>query len=69
MTGSFDKMEGDWVEWSGGECPVPYNTTVFVKTRSGLGLDALNDFESCFDWDWLGQYHPMDIVAYRVVKP
>lgn len=64
-----DTQTSEWIEWKGGECPVPLDATVFVKTRSGGVLDPLNDFASCFDWDWLGADHPMDIVAYRVVKP
>ena len=56
----------DWIEWSGGECPVPPYTRVEVRFRNG----ALNSVSSAKDWTWKwpagrGAY---DIVGYRVIS-
>ena len=49
----------EWVEWKGGECPVPFGTLVEVKTRGGG--DVMVDVAGAFDWSI--------VVAYRVVAP
>lgn len=57
--------EGEgWVEWSGGECPVP-NTVVWAQLRIGecLPLDTANSLRWSHDW---GQ---RDIIRYRVHQP
>lgn len=66
---SVDEMEkpdesGDgWIEWNGGECPVPPNTKVEIQYPD-------NDVDSCIasavDWNHYGMGG--DITAYRVVK-
>ena len=46
----------DWVEWKGGECPVPKGTLVEVRTLSG---DVGVDVAQAFSWS--------AVAAYRVV--
>lgn len=61
----------DWIEWHGGECPVPPETMVLVRYRSRgqthEPCDAAHfSLGDCW-WkheSWDGSY---DIVAYRVV--
>ena len=54
----------DWIDWKGGECPVPSETLGEVKTRGGGGRVVAGTVR----WDHTD--HPGDIVgAYRVVQP
>ena len=50
----------DWIEWKGGECPVPGEALVEIKVRGGEGLRVVN-VAGAFDWSIA--------VAYRVVAP
>ena len=63
-----------WIEWGGGECPVPYGTMVDVKYRDGLikkGLQALivNSGRSASRLFWAKDNIPTDIIAYRLHQP
>ena len=55
-----------WIEWGGGECPVPANALVEVRYKSGGEGPASR--AAAYDWS-----HNMEdcypIGAYRVVKP
>lgn len=65
----------DWIEWVGGECPVPKGTPVMIRLRDGsehgplpalhlnTGLDV--DASSMF---WRNDGDMVDIIAYRIVK-
>ena len=57
------KIDGPWIKWHGGECPVPLYTRVEVKCRNGtvLGTGRAGDFE----WDHIGSRG--DIIEYRTV--
>lgn len=52
-----------WIEWRGGECPVPENTRVEYRLRSGLVSDCLSGHLL-----WGHEYGPIDIIAYRLIK-
>lgn len=52
---------GDWIEWEGGENPVP-SQNVEVRTRSGQTFTANSD---TFVWHVYGLH--FDIIAYRVI--
>lgn len=54
-----------WIEWKGGECPVPDGTLVDLKYRNGEEEYEL----STKDIDWLHDQHPYDAVAYRPHQP
>jgi len=62
--------EGEWIAWSGGECPVPAGTQTEVRWRHGTISDVRAE---CVDWQHGPHYGatcdlcPSDIVAYRVV--
>lgn len=59
-------MEGEenWIEWSGGPCPVPLNTKVEVKYRNGLsGVYRASQLGIC----WRNDDNPYDVVAYQVL--
>lgn len=54
-----------WIEWSGGECPVEFDTAVEYTMRNG---------RSCQPWRagrllWNHENASWDIVRYRVVSP
>lgn len=53
----------DWIEWNGGECPVPGDTRVDVRLRGGVEYCGYTARE----WDWSG-ICGVQIVAYRIAK-
>lgn len=56
----------EWIEWAGGECPVPPNTLVEVKLRSGYTtVEKANRLR----WYYTSPVHdPLcDITTYRVL--
>ena len=53
----------EWIEWSGGECPVPPHTMVEVRYQDGSTDHWLSH---TVNWDQEGT--SADIVAYRVVE-
>ncbi len=56
-----------WIEWKGGECPIPAAIPVEVKFRKG----STNRKECAGDWGWLiddDEPRPYDIIAYRVIQ-
>ena len=59
-----------WIEWKGGECPVPVNTAGTVKLRDGTVYERKDITD--FNWgraDWCLKPH-REIVAYRLsVQP
>lgn len=58
----------DWIEWAGGECPVPGDTVVDVRLTRGeySGLKASDISEG----RWAGTFlQNGNIIAYRIVKP
>lgn len=60
----------DWINWNGGECPVPEGTLVDVKHRDGheyCGVPAGMPVRA-ETWTHSDDEHPGDIVAYRVSK-
>lgn len=71
-------FDNEWIEWAGGECPVPAETLVETRHRSGLEITRDNDPNL---WP-AGRWHAslwthgddlfppddIDITAYRVVR-
>lgn len=53
----------DWIEWKGGECPVPEDTAVAVHLR----LDGWKWGEPYY-WSWAHCGGSKDIVSYRVIN-
>lgn len=72
-----DILAGEWIEWSGGKCPVDRGTLVDVKTRDGAygtflfaGSDLyLPESEGgAIAEDWSHDGSGGDIVSYRLVS-
>ena len=57
------KIYGPWVKWHGGECPVPDDTRVEVKCRSGKVLEPL----LAYRYSWSHIDSNSDIVEYHTV--
>jgi len=61
------EKEGDgWIEWGGGECPVPDNTRVQVKFLDGYAPVVAEP--QYLRWQTLGLGVAGDIIAYRVIE-
>jgi hypothetical protein len=67
------QSENEWIEWAGGECPVPVGSTVQYRTRAGFesGVVVVPEWyarSSVWAHD-PPHYDPdTDIIAYRVVS-
>lgn len=61
-----DELGDGWIQWNGGECPVPARTRVDIRFRRG-GNES-NRIAEALEWEHgkLGWW--WDIVAYRIVK-
>ena len=60
---STKKIYGPWIKWDGGECPVPDDTRVEVKCRSGKVLEPL----LAYRYSWSHIDSNSDIVEYHTV--
>ncbi|MBD8260514.1 hypothetical protein [Pantoea agglomerans] len=63
-----ERGEGEWIEWGGGECPVPDCTIVEVRFRSGRQRRGAKAEE----YIWTNGYGELsetgaDIIAYRII--
>ena len=56
----------DWIEWNGGECPVPGDTLVEVKFRNSNRTYKASPAK---EWDWVIDHCAGDIIADRVIEP
>jgi len=57
--------ERPWIDWHGGECPVPAGTRVEVRFRD----EATGEYEAAgLDWRWVHYRTPADIIAYRILS-
>lgn len=57
-----------WIEWGGGECPVPGDTEVLIKCKS----EGAWDFRSKQRADgvsWTHDDSALDVIAYRLHQP
>ena len=57
------KIYGPWIKWHGGECPVPPNTRVVVKCRSGKVLEP----RLAYRYRWKHIDSNGDIVEYCTI--
>lgn len=64
---SQQPVEGGWIDWFGGECPVDDFTEVEYRTSQGS-----EEIQPAYNlrWTWNGGNTPRggDIIAYRVVE-
>ena len=56
------KIYGPWIKWDGGECPVPPETMVKIKLRSGHVTGPV----FAVNCEWKRHNHHTDIVEYCV---
>lgn len=56
----------DWIEWHGGECPVPAGTLVHLRFRSGRETAYVQD---AANWQWEHWGGRGEIIAYRLDRP
>lgn len=56
-----------WIEWNGGECPVPDEALVNVRSKNGLMNSYYQFLADDIDWSH-GDCEGYDIIAYRVVQ-
>lgn len=55
-----------WIDWAGGDCPVPFRTPVEVRHRNGGELEARAGRGAAKSWSHQG--FSGDIVAYRICE-
>lgn len=60
------KNEG-WIEWSGGECPVPGDTEVLIKCKSEGAWDYRHK-QRADEVSWTHDDSMLDVIAYRLHK-
>lgn len=66
-------IEGEWITWNGGKCPVPKGTKVDVKYRDdyvqeNVSAGVQGPCNERWAIDWNHEDGTGDIIAYRVVK-
>lgn len=72
MTMAQASLSEDWIEWTGGECPVAPEALILINVRdepfmSRAMLDAEAPVRAAgLDWQHIGTGE--DIIAYRVVS-
>lgn len=59
--------EPDWIDWHGGECPVPAETQVEVRFRRGNVLSADAEYWGPPGCNWTHHDNEADIVAFRIL--
>lgn len=63
--GWADEADADgWIEWDGGECPVPEDTVIDVRLRNGEELLL----QAALWCDWDHDDSAADIIAYRIAR-
>lgn len=64
-----DAPKGDgWIDWHGGECPVPPSTEVQYKMRGTPDTVYPAAYAGSLRWRYGTGYADLDIVAYRIVQ-
>jgi len=67
-----DTLDAGWVEWTGGDCPIPEGAGCQVQYRDGFispEKAALNIRRSAHIWAHMPEMRGFDIIAYRLVQP
>lgn len=59
-----ERGDGEWIDWAGGECPVPEGVKAEIKFRDGdcAELDTWLDI-----LEWRHKGYGSDIIAYRII--
>lgn len=65
-----DDNFGPWIDWAGGECPIPDAKAGEFELRRGAGPDAVSSTDAIgLHWGEFGKYPSFTIRAYRVRLP
>lgn len=62
-TNARDEKWSEWIDWSGGECPLPDDTVHQVRFRNGETSE--DDHSGPGTWHWNHEGVAGDIIAYR----
>lgn len=65
IDGRREPENDGWIAWNGGKCPVPLETNVSIRLRSGLQYHS--DASKAGDWYWRHGNIQEDIIAYKVL--
>lgn len=57
-------MSGGWITWAGGECPVPPETKVDIRSNRGVEECGVRAFVYRWSHSQIGGAH--NIIAYRI---
>nr|DAH11558.1 MAG TPA: hypothetical protein [Caudoviricetes sp.] len=57
-----------WIEWGGGECPVPGDTDVLIKCKSEGVWDCRRK-QRADEVSWTHDDSALDVIAYRLHQP
>ena len=62
--------ENEWIEWAGGECPVPddFDVQILMRIETPEKFNPEISPADCYDWTHSGLDGHCDIIAYRVVS-
>jgi hypothetical protein len=65
-----EQASSDWIEWSGGECPVLSSVPVSIRVRANADDGGESGFSKADWWNWAHGRWPSssDIIAYRLVS-
>jgi hypothetical protein len=55
-----------WIDWHGGDCPVPGHVEVECILRAPMGL--LRDRADKINWSHTGHLAPTEVVRYRIAR-
>ncbi len=58
----------EWIEWKGGECPVPGKKVSVMFRGAGTGAESGPGLAEVWDWEHDGEKFNGEIVAYRIIK-
>jgi len=61
-------QENDWIEWTGGKCPVAAHQRVQVRHADGWEDRPFGRLATLWTWEPRKRFGPTNIVAYRVVS-
>jgi hypothetical protein len=64
LKAAWEPADDGWIDWHGGECPVPFTARVDYALRGGDRYDS--EAVRGLRWNHLGDRY--DIVAYRIVQ-
>lgn len=62
-----ESKDDGWIQWEGGDCPVPGGTRVEIKLRGEVEAEYAKGYATNLWWEHTAEFPENDIVAYRVL--